>query len=98
MWLINRPDFPDELGRRYDRVIAKGRRATMRFDDGMLIDVELIDLSASGASIRTRARPAIGEEITIGKIRTVVRRHHTDGIGVQFYTVLDPAALKANFP
>ena len=98
MWLLNRSEFPDELGRRFDRVSVKGRRTTLRFDDGMLIDVDLIDLSASGASIRTPARPAIGEEVAIGKVRSVVRRHHTDGIGLQFYTVLDEAALRANFP
>lgn len=98
MWLLNRPEFPDELGRQHVRAPAKGRRATLRFDDGMLIDVDLIDISASGASIRTPARPAIGEEVNLGKVRAVVRRHHPDGIGVQFYTVLDQAALKANFP
>lgn len=98
MWLLNRPNFPDELGRQHNRSSAKGRRTTLRFDDGMLIDVDLIDLSASGASVDTPARPAIGEEVALGKVRAVVRRHHPNGIGLQFYTVLDQASLQAHFP
>lgn len=97
MWILNRPDFPDELGRQHDRASVRGRRTTLRFDDGMLIDVDLIDLSVAGASIRTPARPAIGEEVLLGKVRAVVRRHHPDGVGVQFYSVLDRVALKAHF-
>jgi hypothetical protein len=98
MWLLNRNDFPDELGREHDRAGTTGRKTTLRFDDGMIVDVELLDLSVSGASVRTPARPDLGEDITIGKIRSVVRRHHKDGIGVQFLTVLDQAALRASFP
>lgn len=98
MWLLNRDDFPDELGRQHDRVGTGGRKATLRFDDGMIIDVELLDLSASGASVYTPARPAIGEDVSLGKLRAVVRRHHAEGIGVQFYTVQDQATLKLLFP
>ncbi len=98
MWLLNRADYPDELGRQHERVGTGGRRTTMRFDDGVMIDVELLDLSISGASVRTPARPAIGEEIVLGKVRSIVRRHHADGIGLQFLVVLDQAALAASFP
>lgn len=98
MWLLNRDDFPDDAGRSHERLGAMGRKTALRFDDGMMIDVELLDLSPSGASVRTAARPMIGEELVIGKVRSVVRRHHKDGIGLQFITVLDPAALRANFP
>lgn len=98
MWLLNRIDFPDDAGRAHERAGASGRKAMLRFDDGMLVDVELMDLSRSGASVRTQARPDIGEELMLGRVRSVVRRHHKDGIGVQFLTVLDQAALKAQFP
>ncbi len=98
MWLINRYDFPDELGRQHERITAGERKTALRFDDGMIIDVELLDLSSSGASVRTPARPGIGEEVIIGNIRSVVRRHHPDGIGLQFYVVQDQAALRTQFP
>jgi PilZ domain len=98
MWLLNRNEFPDELGRQHERMPTTGRKTALRFDDGMIIDVELLDLSASGASVRTPARPGIGEEVVIAKIRSVVRRHHPDGLGLQFLAVQDQAALRANFP
>lgn len=97
-WLINRDAFPDELGRQHERASAGGRRTTLRFDDGVMIDVELLDLSQSGASLGTAARPTLGEEVYVGRVNAVVRRHHDNGIGVQFFTVQDPDALRANFP
>lgn len=96
-WLINREDYPDELGRQHERVSSSGRKTFLKLAEGIVIDVQLIDLSASGASIATTARPAIGEEVFLGKIRAVVRRHHDTGIGVQFLIVQDLNALRANF-
>lgn len=98
IWLLNRADFPEEAGRQHERAGTTGRKTTLRFDDGMLIDVDLLDLSVSGASVATPARPAIGEEVQIAKIRAVVRRHHEDGIGLQFFMIQDQATLAANFP
>ena len=98
MWLINRDDYPDELGRLHERVGTRGRRTTLKVEEGVIIDVELLDLSASGASIGTPARPAIGSFVAVGKTRAIVRRHHAHGIGVQFLVVLSPEALRENFP
>ena len=98
MWLLNRDAYPDDMGRQHERAGAGGRRTTLRFDDGVIVDVELLDLSQSGASVGTAARPPIGEEVHVGKVHGVVRRHHPQGIGVQFFVLQDPAALKANFP
>lgn len=97
MWLINRDEFPDELGRQHERVGSTGRKAFMRLDDGVVLSVQLADLSASGASVVTTARPAIGEEVVLGKIPGVVRRHHENGIGVQFLIVQDLNSLRASF-
>jgi hypothetical protein len=98
MWLVNRDDFPDELGRVHERIGTRGRRTTLRVEDGVVIDVELLDLSVSGASIGTPARPPIGSFVVAGKTRAIVRRHHEHGIGLQFLTVLSPEALRDSFP
>ncbi len=97
MWLLNRDEFPDELGRQHERVATGGRKTFMRLAEGVLLDVQLLDLSASGASVATPARPAIGEEVVLGKIPAVVRRHHDKGIGVQFLIVQDLNTLRASF-
>jgi hypothetical protein len=97
MWLINRGDFPEQAGRLHERIGTRGRRTTLRVDD-VIIDVELLDLSASGASIGTPARPPIGSFVIAGKTRAIVRRHHEHGIGLQFLTLLSPEVLRDSFP
>lgn len=98
MWLANRDAFPDEYGRAHERFGAAGRKTTVKFDDGVVLDVDLIDLSASGASIGTPARPPLGDEILVGQIPAIVRRHHEKGVGVQFLTVMSDEALRQAFP
>jgi hypothetical protein len=98
MWLANRDDFPDEMGRRHERVGTGGRRTTLKLEEGVIIDVELLDLSASGASIGTSARPPIGSLVVAGRTRAIVRRHHQHGVGLQFLTLLSPEALRESFP
>jgi len=97
MWLVNRGDFPEEAGRLHERTGTRGRRTTLRVED-VIIDVELLDLSASGASLGTPARPSIGSFVVAGKTRAIVRRHHEQGIGVQFLTLQSPEALRDSFP
>ncbi|WP_045836172.1 PilZ domain-containing protein [Hyphomicrobium sp. 99] len=98
MWLINKDEFPDEVGRLHERVGTRGRRTTLRLEEGVIIDVELLDVSASGASIGTPARPPIGSLVIAGKTRAIVRRHHGHGIGLQFLSLLTPEALRERFP
>jgi hypothetical protein len=45
---------------------------------------EVIDISLLGASLRTVSRPAVGEQIEIGRTRGRVVRHHPDGIAIEF--------------
>jgi hypothetical protein len=45
---------------------------------------EIIDLSPSGALIKSQEQPKIGSDIRIGAIRGFVRRHTPDGFALQF--------------
>lgn len=93
-WLINRHELASAEDRSHERISMGERKATMRLSDGILVEVRMIDVSASGASIGTVVRPPIGSQITIGKLRAKIVRHHGNGIGVQFHSVQDPEALK----
>lgn len=97
-WLINKDDFPAEAGRLHERIGTRGRKTTLRVEEGVIIDAELLDLSASGASLGTPARPPIGSFVVTGKTRAIVRRHHEHGIGVQFLSLLSPETLRDRFP
>lgn len=97
-WLINREAYPDEAGRRHERVGTKGRKTTLQLNEGIVLDVELLDVSVSGASVGTSARPAIGEQVAVGKVPAIVRRHHAQGLGIQFLSTLANDVLLKTFP
>ena len=50
----------------------------------------VIDLSASGAAIKTDQRPEIGALVTIGKTTGRVVRHLEDGFAVEFTRLQHP--------
>ena len=48
------------------------------------ITSELLDISLHGVSLRTRARPPVGEIVNLGRTRGRVVRHMIEGIAVQY--------------
>jgi hypothetical protein len=65
--------------------------------EGITLTCRVLDVSISGASIATPARPEIGTEVTLGKLRARVVRHHPQGFGVQFLDIQNPTALRRHF-
>jgi hypothetical protein len=59
--------------------------------------VRQLDVSVSGASVATDARPDVGSEVTLGKLRAKVVRYHEQGFGVQFLDIQNPTALRRYF-
>ena len=93
-WLINRDAFPEDAGRQHERVGVSDRKTKLKLEEGILIEVDVLDVSAAGASLGTSARPAIGTEVFVGKIKAFVRRHHDKGVGVQFAEMQDLNTLR----
>ncbi|HTP75902.1 MAG TPA: hypothetical protein VMJ73_02880 [Rhizomicrobium sp.] len=52
--------------------------------NGEVVEFEVVDVSLTGALLRTRCRPSIGETITIGNTEGRVTRHVIGGIAVEF--------------
>ena len=52
--------------------------------DGSVSDCSIIDISLTGASLATQARPRLGDVIHFGTTPARVVRHHASGIGVEF--------------
>ena len=96
-WLINRSELTGEDERKHERIVPNNTESMMKLDEGIVIPVRVLDVSISGASIGTEARPPIGQEILLGKLRAVVVRHHSKGIGVRFRDIQNPAALRNHF-
>lgn len=96
-WLINHTDYPESAARGSDRVATGSKRTFLRFEDGVTIDVLLIDISPTGAAVSTPARPPIGSAVAIGSLRAIVRRHTDKGLGLQFETPMTLEAVKSHF-
>ena len=93
-WLINRDAFPEEAGRQHERFGTAGRKAPLKTEDGVIIDVDILDVSASGASVGTTARLPIDTPVMLGNFTAIVRRHHEQGLGLQFTEVQDINAVR----
>lgn len=97
-WLINRDEF-GETGdaRRHVRTTPTSKTATLALEEGVQIQVVVLDISISGASIATEARPPIGNDVKLGKLRGRVVRHHADGIALHFIDIQHPEAVRKYF-
>ncbi len=96
MWLFNRDEYPEEAGRQHERTGASGHRARLKLDEKIIIDVDVIDISASGASVATTARPPIGTLVVLGTVKALVRRHHETGVALQFIETQDVNHFRQN--
>ena len=80
--LIGEP-LPRTHTRSPRRTVAPQTRE-LRRDNGESAIFVVIDISLTGAALRTRSRPAIGEVITMGKVKGRVARYIEDGFAVEF--------------
>ncbi|MCC7253123.1 PilZ domain-containing protein [Hyphomicrobium sp.] len=96
-WLVNKDELGASFGRRHQRMAVVNKTSTLKLADGTTVDCRVLDVSLSGASIGTDARPPVGDVVMFGKLRCKVMRYHDRGIGVQFLDIPDPEALRRYF-
>jgi len=80
---MNRDVVDESTVRRHDRAPTKGLARFTRAN-GDIVSCEVLDLSLSGVSLKTEARPPIGETVLIGHSAGRVVRHHESGIAIEF--------------
>ncbi|MGQ0674139.1 MAG: PilZ domain-containing protein [Hyphomicrobium sp.] len=97
-WLVNKDKLTGVESRRHERNTRVPPKASvLTLAEGITTDCRILDISLSGASIETEARPPLGNEVMLGKLRCRVMRHHDQGVGVQFLDIQDPDALRRYF-
>jgi PilZ domain len=80
---LNKSLVDETVLRRHERTSHKGFTKFTRAD-GQIVHCEVMDISASGVSVKTDIRPAIGEFVLIAQMAGRVARHHEQGIGIEF--------------
>jgi hypothetical protein len=96
-WLLNKDQLGGIDARRHERIAVGNKSSILKLPDGSSVKCRVLDVSLSGASIGTDARPPIGSEVIYGKLRCRVMRYHAAGIGVLFLDIPDPEALRRYF-
>ena len=92
-----RTNASEPPARRHDRFAIQEQSTTLRLDEGIAVQVRVMDVSISGASVETEARPPLGAEVVLGKLRARVVRHHNAGLGLEFIDIQNPDALRRYF-
>lgn len=93
-WLANRhiPGLADE--RRSERMAPRSARTDLVMPDGTSHACRVLDISLTGASIRTDVQPPVGTPIMLGRTPAKVVRPIEGGIAVDFANVGDLGRLE----
>jgi PilZ domain len=97
MFLANKSEMPGIESRRHERLAGPTKIQQLTLTEGLSIACDIIDMSLSGASIGTPARPELGTMVKLGNLNARVVRHHDKGIALQFTDVQNPNAIRRYF-
>jgi PilZ domain len=89
-WLANRHILNLPEDRRHGRFTPRNPAARLIMPNGINLTCRIIDLSASGAAIKTDQKPDIGVLVTLGKTTGRVVRHLEEGFAVEFTRLQHP--------
>ena len=96
-WLINRKTLGIPESRRHDRIVPKHMDSVLTLPDGRAVQVRVLDVSISGASVAFEGGLPIGTEVFLGRLRARVARAHEAGLALQFTDIQHPLALRKHF-
>lgn len=92
-WLIRREHGLAAAERRHTRYEPRNTAARFRLPGGHEQACEVIDISLSGAALRSRMKPSLGSPVTLGRMKGRVVRHLADGFAIEFLTPLERSDL-----
>jgi hypothetical protein len=75
--------------RRHARFEPTEKVSQISLPDGRLYNCEVIDISVSGAAIKTEVMPSVGTYLMLGKMRGRVVRYLDHGVAIEFVKQLD---------
>jgi hypothetical protein len=83
-WLANRHILGLPEDRRHGRYAPRNPIGRLIMPNGVNISCRIIDVSQSGAGIKSDERPPIGALVTLGTVPGRVVRHLEDGFAIEF--------------
>jgi PilZ domain len=92
-WLQNRGSSNAEDNRRHARFEPEEKASQISLLDGRVYDCEVLDISVSGAAVKTDVMPSVGTSLMLGKMRGRVVRYIEQGIAIEFVKQLERAHM-----
>ena len=92
-WLIRRERGLAAAERRHTRYEPRNKSARFALPGGREQTCEVIDISLSGAGLRSHLKPSIGSPVTLGRMKGRVVRHFEDGFAIEFLAPLERSDL-----
>lgn len=83
-WLANRDILNLPEDRRHDRIVPRNPVVVLTLEDGIQMNVRIIDLSLSGAAIAAEKRPPLNAQVMLGQVPSRVVRHLEEGFALEF--------------
>ncbi|MEM6495280.1 MAG: PilZ domain-containing protein [Pseudomonadota bacterium] len=90
-------EVADLRRRGHDRIKLEHKKLAIKYEDGSTEECKAIDVSISGASLKSESTPPIGSKVIVGKLRAEVVRHHEHGFGVAFTGIQNAEAIRKYF-
>ena len=94
-WLSNQGELGLPEDRRHDRLAPRDPVSKLVLEDGRAYDCIIIDLSMSGAAVKSEVKPAIGSIANLGSMRGRVVRHFDEGVAIEFFAVQKRESLSS---
>lgn len=92
-WLRQRGEGEAPDNRRHSRYEPTERASQITLPDGRVYSCEVLDISISGAGIKTDVIPSVGTFLMLGKMRGRVVRYLEQGVAIEFVKQLDGSHL-----
>jgi hypothetical protein len=90
---LNSNPEEDSGPRRAPRFSLPGSSSQLSLPDGRVYACEVLDISLTGASVKTDILPTLGTCIMLGRMRGRIVRYTDQGIAIEFVNPLDQTAL-----
>ena len=92
-WLKQRKDGDASNNRRHARYEPNEKASQITLPDGRVYNCEVLDISVSGAGIKTDVVPSVGTYLMLGKMRGRVVRYLDQGVAIEFVKQIDGLQL-----
>ncbi|MGI8724603.1 MAG: PilZ domain-containing protein [Methyloceanibacter sp.] len=96
-WLINYDKLGMTEERRHERVLPRVSASKLILSNGEVHPCRVIDVSLSGASVASVAKPPLETVFILGRMRGRIVRHHEHGVAIQFSELQDPDSIARSF-